>query len=45
VIYKEQTFPVIEFVEREGISLTRIHGETSIAEVFNEIVNVLETKK
>ncbi len=41
VIYQEQTFPVVEFVEKEGISLTRVHGEKSIAEVFENILQIL----
>lgn len=42
VIYKEQTYPVVEFIEKEGISLTRVHGEKSIAEVFNNILEILK---
>jgi len=42
VIYKEQTHPVVEFVENYGISLKKIHGEKSIAEVFNLVIEALK---
>lgn len=44
VIYEKETHPVVEFVEKEGISLTRIHGERTIAEVFMDILEVLKEK-
>lgn len=41
-IYKEQTYPVIHFIEKEGIKVRKVNGEQSVADVFNLILKALD---
>jgi len=43
--YKERTYPVVSFMEKEGISVKKINGEQSVAEVFKDILNSLNEQK
>ncbi len=40
--YKERTYPVFDFFEKEGIKVEKINGEQSVADVFSDILKVLE---
>lgn len=40
-IYKEQTYPVVEYAEKRGIKVKKVDGESSVAEVFNDILKAL----
>lgn len=37
--YEERTFPVIEFLEKEGIKIVKINGERPVSEVFDDILS------
>jgi len=41
-IFKEQTFPVLERVEKEGLSIRKINGEQTVSGVHNDILKVLK---
>lgn len=41
VIYKEQTYPAIEVIESQGIKIYKINAETSVAQVHQEILKIL----
>lgn len=41
-IYKEQTHPVTDFVEKEEIKVRKVDGEQSVADVFNSVLKALE---
>jgi len=40
--YKERTFPVVEYLEKEGIEVKKINGEQSVADVFKDILKEVE---
>lgn len=40
--YKERTLPLIDFFEKQGIETTKIKGEQSVADVFEDILKALE---
>lgn len=41
-VYREQTYPVAECVEKEGIKVSKVNGENSVAEVFELVLKALE---
>jgi len=41
-VFKEETFPVIESVEKQGIKINKISGEGSVSDVFEEILKVVK---
>ncbi|MFH1656657.1 MAG: nucleoside monophosphate kinase [Candidatus Nealsonbacteria bacterium] len=41
--YKERTFPVVEFLEKNGIKVDKVNGEQSVSEVFGDIIKLLNT--
>ena len=41
-IYKEQTHPVLEIIEKEGLKLHKVNGEQSVADVHKDVFNSLE---
>lgn len=40
-VYKEQTHPVTEYVEKEEIKINKVNGEQSVAEVFENVLEAL----
>ena len=42
VQYKERTFPLFEYFEKEGFKVTRVDGEKSVAEVHENILKVIQ---
>lgn len=42
-IYKEQTHPVTDHVEKEGIKVRKVNGEQSVADVFHSVLGTLES--
>lgn len=40
-IYKNQTFPVVQFVEKEGIKAVMVNGENSVADVYGQILEAI----
>jgi len=42
--YKERTFPIINFLEREGLKVKKINGSPPPAEVFKNVIKVLNPK-
>lgn len=42
VIYKEQTYPVTDYIEKENILLRKVNGEQSVSDVFGEILEKLK---
>jgi len=41
-VFQAETYPVVAIVEKEGISVTKINGEQTISEVYNEIQKVVK---
>jgi len=41
-IYKKQTYPVIDYIKKEGIKVEKVNGEQSVAQVFKKVLKVLE---
>ncbi|MEK7541189.1 MAG: nucleoside monophosphate kinase [Patescibacteria group bacterium] len=39
-IFKEQTFPVLESVEKEGLSVNKVNGEQTVSDVFKDVLKV-----
>lgn len=40
--YEERTFPLVEFFEKQGFEVQRVNGEQAVAEVYGDILKVLE---
>jgi len=40
-IFKEKTYPVIKFIEKQKIHLHEINGEQSVADVFKDVLKVV----
>ena len=36
--YKERTFPIVEYFEKEGIEIKKINGKQSVADVHKDIL-------
>ena len=41
-IFKEQTFPVLERAEKEGLSINKINGEQSVSDVFKDVFEAVK---
>lgn len=41
-IYKEQTYPVADFIKKEGIKSKKVNGEQSVAGVFEEVLSAIQ---
>ena len=39
--YKDRTFPVLEYFEKEGIEVKKINGEQTVADVFKDILKAI----
>lgn len=39
-IFKEQTFPVVERAEKEGLSINKVNGERTVSDVFKDVFEV-----
>lgn len=37
-IFKEQTFPVIEVIEKQGLHVKKINGEQTVSDVFKDVL-------
>ena len=44
-IFKEQTFPVAQIIEREGIHVHKVNGEQSVADVHKDVFAAISEKK
>lgn len=42
VIYKEQTYPVLERAEKEGLSVNKINGEQTVSDVFKDVLEAVK---
>jgi len=42
--YKERTFPLVACMEKYGLEVRKINGDQTVAEVFNDILEVLKDK-
>lgn len=40
--YKERTFPLLEYFRKQGVSVKKIKGEQSVANVFRDILKAVE---
>jgi len=40
--YQERTLPLIDYFEKEGLSIKKINGEQSVEDVFNDILETLK---
>jgi len=41
-VFKEQTFPVTEVIEKQGLHLHKVNGEQSVADVHKDIVEAIK---
>jgi len=41
--YKKRTYPVLEIFKKEGIKINEINGEQTVANVFADIIKVIES--
>lgn len=41
-VFKEQTYPVIEVIEKQGLHLHKVNGEQSVADVHKDIVEAIK---
>jgi len=41
-IYKEQTFPVSEFIEKAGLNVNKVNGEQSVADVHRDVYKAIQ---
>ncbi|MCX6721909.1 MAG: nucleoside monophosphate kinase [Candidatus Staskawiczbacteria bacterium] len=41
-VFKEQTFPVMEVVEKQGLHLNKINGEQTVADVHKDVVEAIK---
>jgi len=41
-VFKEETFPVIEIIKKQGLHLNKINGEQSVADVFKDILEAIK---
>jgi len=41
-IYKEQTFPVTQVIEKEGIKICKVNGEQSVADVHKDVFSFIQ---
>jgi len=41
-VFKEQTFPVVEIIEKQGLHLHKVNGEQSVADVHKDIFEALK---
>jgi adenylate kinase len=41
-VFKEQTFPVTEVIEKYGLHLHKINGEQTVADVHEDVVNAIK---
>ena len=41
-VFKEQTLPVIEVMEKQGLKLNRVNGEQNVAGVFDEVYKIVK---
>ena len=39
-IFKEQTFPVVECVEKEGLAVNKVNGEQTVSDVFKDVYEI-----
>lgn len=40
-VYEEETFPLVDYFEKQGFKVQRINGEQSVADVFKDILKLL----
>lgn len=43
-VYKEQTYPVTHYIEKEGILVRKVNGQQSVSDVFKETLEILNIK-
>jgi len=41
-IFKEQTFPVLDEVENEGLMIHKVHGEKTVSDVFSDVLKAIK---
>jgi len=41
-VFKEQTYPVIEVIEKQGLDLHKVNGEQTVADVHKDIVEAIK---
>lgn len=41
-IFKEQTFPVTQIIEKEGLRVNKVNGEQSVADVHKDVVEAIK---
>ncbi|MCX6719522.1 MAG: nucleoside monophosphate kinase [Candidatus Staskawiczbacteria bacterium] len=41
-VFKEQTFPVVEVIEKQGLKLNKINGEQTVSDVHKDIVETIK---
>jgi len=41
-VFKEETYPVVDIIQKEGIYLRKINGEQSISDIHNEVLKAIQ---
>ena len=41
-VFQEQTFPVLERAEKEGLSVSKINGEQTVSDVFKDVLKAVK---
>ena len=41
-IFKEQTYPVAEIIEKEGLHVHKVNGEQTVSDVFKDVLEVVK---
>mgnify|MGYP001603475913 FL=1 len=41
-VFKEQTYPVIEVIETQGLHLHKVNGEQSVADVHKDVLEAIK---
>jgi len=41
-VFKEQTFPVLEVIKKQGLEMNKVNGERSVADVFADVLKIVQ---
>ncbi|MBI2050026.1 MAG: nucleoside monophosphate kinase [Candidatus Staskawiczbacteria bacterium] len=41
-VFREQTFPVLEHIKKEGLSISKVNGEQTVSDVFEDVLKAVK---
>ncbi len=41
-VFRDETFPIFEIIEKQGLKINKINGEQNVADVFNDILKIVQ---